>query len=842
MAEAILEVLLENLSSFVQKELGLFLGINQELKRLSSILSTVRAVLEDAEEKQFSDRAIQNWLQKLKDAVHALDDILDLCAISASQNKVPSSCFSSFYPKNVLFRHKIAQQMKEIREALDEIAEERRKFHLCEKVSGVNEVKEWRQTTSIITQPEVYGREMDKLKMVDFLVEQASNIGDALPEACHIGDNGLLTVSSRTRHVSFTGCNEQLADLLNSLHKVEHFRTCLFLSPAPHYYASELMKFSSLRVLHMGNNMGLAKFHSSIINLKHIRYLNLSHSNFKTLPDSLCSLQYLQVLNLDDCRALEKLPNLMRCLGALRHLFLRRCTSLSSMPPNVGQLTCLRTLNIFTIGRKKGFLLDELKHLNLKGELHIKHLERIRSVMDAKQVNLADKDLHELLLSWGRNDESELQQNVEHILEALKPNLKLKVLGIGGYKGVHFPQWMANPTFDYLCSLYIVDCKNCFQLPPLQKLPSLKGLTLHNINLVRYIIDETCDGGVLRGMRSLEYLMLSNLPNLLGLSKEEGVQIFPNLCTFYIFECPKLALPHLPSVRELLIPRCSGVVLGSIHNLHGLQSLWLCCEHELTSFPDAMPGDLTSLKELHLFSCSKLKILPSELSSLCALEELHIENCYELESLPEQILQGLHSLQRLKVGWCNKLKFFSDGFQYLTSLKELMIVSCPEVRILPESLQFTSSLQSISLYGLPKLSLLPDWLGSLTSLQSLEISDCPKLKCIPMSVQCISNLKSLNISACPELLRHCEEETGEDWPKIAHIPHVNLRSGINLSPTISCKGFPINLRVEDPFFSKALLERENALRTSDVYKLQICNVDSEAEEFDHFRYVEDHAD
>ncbi|KAI4313468.1 hypothetical protein L6164_026449 [Bauhinia variegata] len=738
MAEAVLEVLLENLSSFIHKELGLFLGINQELKRLSIMLSTVRAVLEDAEEKQFSDRAIQNWLQKLKDAVHALDDILDLCAISASQNKVPSSCFSSFYPNNVLFRHKISHQMKQIREALDEIAEERRKFHLCEKVS----------------------------------------------------------------------CNEQLADLLNSLHKVEHFRTCLFLSPAPPYSASELMKFSSLRVLHMGNNMGLAKFPSSIINLKHIRYLNLSHSNFKTLPDSLCSLGYLQVLNLDDCRALEKLPNRMRCLGALRHLFLRRCTSLSSLPPNIGQLTCLRTLNIFTIGRKKGFLLDELKHLNLKGELHIKHLERI-SVKDAKEVNLADKDLHELLLSWGRNDESELQQNVEHIFEALKPNLKLKVLGVGGYKGVRFPQWMGNPCLDNLCSLYIADCKNCLQLPPLHKLPSLKGLTLHNINLLQYINDETCDGGVSRGMRSLEYMVLSDLPNLEGISKEEGEQIFPRLYTLCINECPKLALPCLPSVRVIVISRCSEFLLSSIHYIHGLQSLWLCCEEELSSFQDAILGELTYLTELHIYSCINLKILPIELSSLRALVELNIENCHELESLPEQVFQGLHSLQRLKVGWCNKLKFFSDGFQYLSTLKELMIVSCPEVMILPETLRFTSSLQSLHLYGLPNLTVLPDWLGSLTCLQSLEISDCPKLKCIPMGFQCISNLKYLNISASPELLRRCEVETGEDWQKIAHIPHVNLRRGISINPGITPVGFPINVRVDDPFLSKTLLEHEN---------------------------------
>src|SRR4051812_13062767 len=83
MAEAVIEFVLDNLSSLIQKELGLFLGFNRELESLSSLLSTIKATLEDAEEKQFSNRAIKDWLLKLKDAAHVLDDILDECATQA---------------------------------------------------------------------------------------------------------------------------------------------------------------------------------------------------------------------------------------------------------------------------------------------------------------------------------------------------------------------------------------------------------------------------------------------------------------------------------------------------------------------------------------------------------------------------------------------------------------------------------------------------------------------------------------------------------------------------------------------------------------------------------------
>ncbi|KAL2663455.1 hypothetical protein AAZV13_02G099200 [Glycine max] len=83
MAEAVLEIVLENLNSLVQKELGLFLGFNQDMARLASLLITIKATLEDAVEKQFSNRAVKDWLGKLKDAAHILDDILDECAYEA---------------------------------------------------------------------------------------------------------------------------------------------------------------------------------------------------------------------------------------------------------------------------------------------------------------------------------------------------------------------------------------------------------------------------------------------------------------------------------------------------------------------------------------------------------------------------------------------------------------------------------------------------------------------------------------------------------------------------------------------------------------------------------------
>ncbi|QCE15060.1 adenylate cyclase [Vigna unguiculata] len=79
MAEAVVEFVLGKLSSLVGKALALFLGLHDDLERLASLLTTIKATLEDAEHKQFLDRAIRIWLQDLKDAALALDDIMDEC-------------------------------------------------------------------------------------------------------------------------------------------------------------------------------------------------------------------------------------------------------------------------------------------------------------------------------------------------------------------------------------------------------------------------------------------------------------------------------------------------------------------------------------------------------------------------------------------------------------------------------------------------------------------------------------------------------------------------------------------------------------------------------------------
>ncbi|XP_059306599.1 putative disease resistance protein RGA4 [Lycium ferocissimum] len=119
MAEAFLQVLLDNLSSLIRGKLVLFFGFEKEFEKLSSMFSTIQAVLEDAQEKQVKDKAIENWLQKLNTAAYEVDDILDECKNEAATFE--QSRLGRYHPGIITFRHKIGKRMKEMMEKLDAI-------------------------------------------------------------------------------------------------------------------------------------------------------------------------------------------------------------------------------------------------------------------------------------------------------------------------------------------------------------------------------------------------------------------------------------------------------------------------------------------------------------------------------------------------------------------------------------------------------------------------------------------------------------------------------------------------------------------------------------------------
>ncbi|KAL8063872.1 hypothetical protein ABFX02_01G054800 [Erythranthe guttata] len=537
-----------------------------------------------------------------------------------------------------------------------------------------------------------------------------------------------------------------------------------------------LSNFFHLRILDASRTR-INQLSFAVGDLKHLRQLNLSGTHIRTLPDSLCSLWNLQVLNLDDCEKLEALPKKTRDLINLRHLFLEDCESLTEMPSKIGELTSLRTLSQFIVGRNRGNRLEELQCLKLGGKLTIRHLERVENLMDAKKANLAEKEnLLHLNLQWESVVEKESE---EKVFEALEPHPNLEILWVWGFNGRHFPDWMSNSTLEKLVDVHISSCKNFLHLPQLGELPHLKYLWVTTAEEVEYIIEDPLIS--VRQFPSLKTLYLWSLPNLKGFLKEQvtkkSVEAFSNLEELRIEDCSSLKVVP-SSLKKLKKLKCTSSNLALLSNLENLTKL------------DVYFEESTTVET----TCA---VTTETLQSLTNLKILNISNADEL-SLPEQGLRALKSVTNLYIVNCNSLPLV--WFVHFTALEELGMYGCPEVVELPQEIKnlnnclktvilsdlpnmvcvpkalqhVSDSLQYLYLFGLPQLRSLPGWLGDLRCLEDLSIRDCLKIASIPDSIRGTTKLRYLSVQECPELERRCEREKGEDWHKIAHIPHLQI--------------------------------------------------------------------
>ncbi|PIA45151.1 hypothetical protein AQUCO_01700591v1 [Aquilegia coerulea] len=199
MADAVLGLLLENLNSLIQSEFGLLHGVQEEAEKLSLTLSTVQAVIEDAETKQHTDKAIAVWLRRLKDTAYDAEDVLDEWMTEVRQSEFESSQVTNswFHFNQPVFRHKIAKKIKKVHADFDFIAGEISKFDLkIRVVERVALLDPNRETSSLLVEPEqVYGRDEDQRKIVDMLISNASSRNISVLPILGVGGLGKTTLA-----------------------------------------------------------------------------------------------------------------------------------------------------------------------------------------------------------------------------------------------------------------------------------------------------------------------------------------------------------------------------------------------------------------------------------------------------------------------------------------------------------------------------------------------------------------------------------------------------------------------------------------------------------------------
>jgi Leucine-rich repeat (LRR) protein len=161
-----------------------------------------------------------------------------------------------------------------------------------------------------------------------------------------------------------------------------------------------------------------------------------------------------------------------------------------------------------------------------------------------------------------------------------------------------------------------------------------------------------------------------------------------------------------------------------------------------------------------------------------------------LRDIPEDdwLGSGLTQLEELRIGgYSEEMEAFPAGvlnsIQHLNlsgSLKSLGICGWDKLKSVPHQLQHLTALNALSIYdfnGEEFEEALPEWMANLSSLHFLTITNCKNLRYLPSStaIQRLSKLKELRIwGGCPHLSENCRKENGSEWPKISHIPSIDI--------------------------------------------------------------------
>ncbi|KAL7203491.1 hypothetical protein ACSBR2_016723 [Camellia fascicularis] len=195
---AFVKLLFEKMSSFTSSKLPTFEGIATQLTNWTNMLSQIQALLIDAEDKQLTDPAVNLWLDDLQDLAYDLDDLVDEFATEALRQslkaKTPQASSSkvwnpihNFKPKDVMFNFKMRSKIEEINTRLRTSFDRSSQLNLVRIVGTTTPTtKTWQrpESTSLLQDPRIYGREKDQRKIIELLVgggESSHNKVDVIP-------------------------------------------------------------------------------------------------------------------------------------------------------------------------------------------------------------------------------------------------------------------------------------------------------------------------------------------------------------------------------------------------------------------------------------------------------------------------------------------------------------------------------------------------------------------------------------------------------------------------------------------------------------------------------------
>ncbi|XP_058750011.1 putative disease resistance protein RGA1 [Vicia villosa] len=646
MAYTIIGSVIQNLAPCVREEYATFKGVNKHAEKLSRNLTAIHAVLKDAEEKQISSESVKNWLKNLTDAAHILDDILDKCSIFSEATR--DNKFIKLHPKKLNARRSIGKKMKKVAERIDHIAEERVKFGLN---PGMAQDEEWRQTTSVISEPLILGRDEDRQKVVELLLEHASDNEELLPVYSIVGHGGYGKTA--------------LAKLvLKDQSVIQHFEEKIWVCVSDN--------FSKMKIL------------QSIIEHKDGKSPPLSTLELrqKKVQEILQNKTYLLVLDdvwSEDQHNWNEFKSLLKNGNGSKGSSILVTTRLDTVATIVGthpahRLEGLSDDDMWSLARHYAFETNGEQRPEL-----VKIGNNI--VRKCGGSPLAAKVVGSLLRvkteehQWDSIEKSEiwklyddaiksaLSLSYYHLKFSLRPCFTFCAVFPKDFEMVKedlIQLWMANGFISSGGNLEAEHVGNevwdeLYKRSFFQEIKTHEEgkvtFKIHDIyhDIASSIMEEQCVASTAASLTKLSkrvhHISCFNIDEKIKYSKIPFKQV-ESLRTFLDFYPPKSDLGEFPSITSLRALSTSSFQLSALKKF-------------------------IHLRYLELYR-SDIKILPESICSLRKLQTLKLELCEHLSSIPNQLTQ-LQDLRHLMIKGCHSLASMPSGIGGLSHLRTLSI-------------------------------------------------------------------------------------------------------------------------------------------------------------------------
>ncbi|KAH0777194.1 hypothetical protein KY290_008605 [Solanum tuberosum] len=719
--------------------------IADKCKGLPLALKTLAGMLRSKSE-------VEGWKRILRSEIWELQDKDILPALMLSYNDLPAHLkrcfsFSAIFPKDYPFRKEqvihlwianglVPKDDGIIEDLGNQYFQELRSRSLFERVPNPSEGN------------------IENLFLMHDLVNDLAQIASS--KLCiRLEEKQGSHMLEKSRHLSYSMGKDGDFEKLTPLYKLEQLRTLLPTCIGLNYFYplskrvqhNILPRLRSLRALSLSGYEIKELPNDLFIKLKLLRFLDLSQTWIRKLPDSICVLYNLEVLLLSSCAYLEELPLQMEKLINLRHLDISNTWRLKT-PLHLSKLKSLQVLMgaKFFLG---GLRMEDLGEAqNLYGSLSVVELQNVVDSREAVKAKMREKNhVDKLSLEWNGSSSADNSQTERDILDELRPHKNIKGVEITGYRGTTFPNWLADPLFLKLVKLSLSYCTDCYSLPALGQLPSLKYLYIGGMHGITEVTEEFY--GSLSSKKpfncleklEFEYMLEWKQWHVLGNGE------FPTLENLSIKYCPELSLEtpiQLSSLKRFEVSGCPKVFddaqlfRSQLEGMKQFEELDIRDCNSVTSLPFSILP--TTLKRIYIDGCQKLKLDPPVGEMSMFLEDLKLHECDCIDDISHLRARSLsvykcHNLTRiliptvterlqiwvfenveklsvacggtqmtsLAIGYCSKLKWLPERMQeLLPSLKVLQLSNCPEIESFPEG-------------GLP------------FNLQFLEISECKKL-------------------------------------------------------------------------------------------------------------------